>query len=234
MHPPDEDKTAFTTGRRIYCYRVMPFGLKNNGATFQWMINKVFKDLIRSTMELYINNMLAKSVQCMDHLQHQDKAFDLLTQYKMKLSSKKCIFGVEFGKFLRYLVTQRGIEADPGQIFAILNMKSPTCVKEVKMLYGHFAALNQFISQSTDKCRAFFQALQKNGVDFHWNKECEIAFQLLKSYLTSPPLLSKPSSGEMLYLYLAVSESAMSKALVREDRSIQKPVYYVSHSMNSP
>ena len=85
-----------------------------------------------------------------------------------------------------------------------------------------------------DKCRPFFQALKKNGVDFRWYEECETAFQGLKRYLTSPPLLSKPSSEETLYLYLTVPESASSEALVREDEGIQKLVYYVSHSKNRP
>jgi len=68
MHPTDEDKTAFTTGRKIYCYKMMPFGLNNAGATFQCMVDKVFKDLIRSTMEVYVDDMLVKSVRRMDHL----------------------------------------------------------------------------------------------------------------------------------------------------------------------
>jgi len=84
------------------------------------------------------------------------------------------------------------------------------------------------MSRSTDKYRPFFQALKRNGADFRWNKECETAFQGLKRYPTSPPLLLKPTSKEMLYLYLVVSELAVSGALVREDEGIQKPVYYVA------
>jgi len=118
----------------------------------------------------------------------------------VKLNPKKCTFGMTSEKFLRYLVTQWDIEADPDKIFATPNMKSSTCVKEVQMLNGHLAALNRLISRSTDKCKPFFQGLKKNRVDFCWNEECETTFQGLKRYLTSPPLLSKPSSGETLYL----------------------------------
>jgi len=75
---------------------------------------------------------VGESVQRTDHLQYLDKTFDLLKQYKVKLNLEKYTFGVAFGKFVGYLVTQRGIEADPDQISAILNMKSPTCVKELK------------------------------------------------------------------------------------------------------
>jgi len=95
----------------------------------------------------------------------------------VKLNIESCTFGVASGKFLGYLVTQRGIKADPDQISAILNMKSPTHVKEVQMLNGRLAPLNRFISRSTDKCRPFFQALKKNAADFSWNEESEIAFK---------------------------------------------------------
>jgi len=142
MHPPDEDKTAFTMGQGIYCYKMMPFGLKNAGVTFQRIVNKVFKDLIGNTIEVYIDDMLVKSVQRADHLQHLDKAFDLLRQYKVKLNPEKYTFGIASRKFLGYLVTRRGIEADPDQISAILDIRSPTCMKEVQMLNGHLAALN--------------------------------------------------------------------------------------------
>jgi len=93
------------------------------------------------------------------------------------------------------------------------------------MLNERLAVLNRFISRSMDKCMPFFQALKKNGASFRWNEECDITFQGLKRYLTSPPLLSKPSSRETLYLYLTFSELAMSGALVREDEGIQNPVY---------
>ena len=135
---------------------------------------------------MYVDDILV-SVQHTDHLQHLYKAFDLLRQYEVKLNPKKCTFEVASKKFLGYPVTQRGIEADPDQISAILNMRSPTYMKEDQMLNGRLAALNRFISRSTDKCKSFFQALKKNEADFGWNEECEMTFQKLKRYLVSPP-----------------------------------------------
>ena len=85
-------------------------------------------------------------MQFTDHLQHLSKTFDLLRQYEVKLNPEKCTFGVAFVRFLGYLVTQRGIEANPDQISSILNMRSPACAKEVQMLNGHLATLSQFIS----------------------------------------------------------------------------------------
>jgi len=94
---------------------------------------------------------------------------------------------------------------------------------------------SQLIYQSIHgQIQPFFQALKKNRVDFHWNEKYETSFQGLKRYLASPPLLSKPTSRDILFLYLAISNSAVSGALIREDKGIQKLVYYISHSMNGP
>ncbi|KAI5335054.1 hypothetical protein L3X38_025187 [Prunus dulcis] len=95
-------------------------------------------------------------------------------------------------------------------------MKSASTVKEIQCLTGRATALNQFLSRSTNKCRLFFKALKKRQRD-KWNEECEVAFQNLKTYLTSPPLLSKSVPGEDLFMYLAVSNSAVSSALIREE-----------------
>jgi len=88
--------------------------------------------------------------------------------------------------------------------------------------------LNRFISRSTDKCLLFFKILRKA---FTWSEECEGAFEKLKEYLTNPPFLSRPTEGEILYLYLAISPLAVSSALVREDAGIQKPVYFTSKAL---
>jgi len=136
---------------------------------------------------VYVDDMLVKSVQHTDHLEYLNKTFDLLRQYKVKLNSKKITFGWPPENFWDIWSFNGASRPTPNQISAILNMKSPTCAKEVHILNVHLAALNQFISRSTDKCRPFFQASKKNGADFCWDEECEMAFQGLKRYLTSPP-----------------------------------------------
>ncbi|CAL2270892.1 unnamed protein product [Prunus armeniaca] len=148
----------------------------------------------------------------------------------MKLNPSKCTFGVSSGQFLGYLVTQRGIEAHPNQIKAILDMKSPAITKKIQSLTSRAAALNRFLSRSTDKCRPFFKALKKGHKD-KWDDECEVAFQNLKTYLTSPLLLSKSIPGENLYIYLAVSDSTVSSALIREELRAQHPIFYTSKAL---
>ena len=95
MYEQDEESTAFITNQGLFCYRVMPFGLKNAGATYQRLVNKVFKPLIGKTMEVYVDDMITKSKIPKEHGRHLEETFGLLRKYKMKLNPKKCAFGVE-------------------------------------------------------------------------------------------------------------------------------------------
>ncbi|KAL5557494.1 hypothetical protein UlMin_039730 [Ulmus minor] len=98
MHPEDQEKTSFVTERGIFCYKVMPFGLKNAGATYQRLVNKMFSDYLGKTMEVYIDDMLVKSLSAEQHLDHLRQAFEVLRKYNMKLNPTKCSFGVSSGK----------------------------------------------------------------------------------------------------------------------------------------
>ncbi|XP_010424375.1 PREDICTED: uncharacterized protein LOC104709463 [Camelina sativa] len=182
-------------------------------------------------MEVYIDDMLVKSAHAADHVSHLKQCFEILNKYNMKLNPAKCTFGVTSGEFLGYLVTKRGIEANPKQISAIINLPSPWNTREVQRLTGRIAALNRFISRSTDKCLPFYQLLRGNK-RFEWDKKCESAFRELKEYLSSPPVLAKPEQGETLYLYIAISSSAVSGVLVREDRGEQHPIFYMSKTID--
>ncbi|KAK0585420.1 hypothetical protein LWI29_028232 [Acer saccharum] len=103
MHRPDEEKTAFTTDQGLYCYRVMPFGLKNAGATYQRLVNKMFARQIGRNMEVYVDDMLTKSITADKHANDLRETFDVLVKYGMKLNPAKCVFGVPSGRFLGFI-----------------------------------------------------------------------------------------------------------------------------------
>ena len=107
---------------------VMSFGLKNAGVIYQKLVNKMFANYLRYTMEVYIDVMLVKSLHIDQHLDHLRQAFEVVQKCSMKLNPTKCSFGVASGKFLGYMVTQCGIEANPYQIRSVMNIPSPTCV----------------------------------------------------------------------------------------------------------
>ena len=179
-------------------------------------------------MEVYIDDMLVKSLDEGGHLDNLQETFETLKRYKMKLNPSKCAFGVSLGKFLGFMVSQRGIEANPDKIQAILNMEPPKNIKEVQSLTGLVTALNKFVLKVTDKCLPFFKVLRKA---FKWTDKCQKVFQDLKDYLTTAPLLSPSMQGKELYLYLAVSPHAVSSALIREEGKVQKPMYYTSRAL---
>ena len=134
MDPDDQEKTSFVTAQGTYCYRVMPFGLKNAGATYQRMMNRMFQKQIGTTMEVYIDDMLVKSPTAKLHIAHLSEAFQILREYNMKLNPAKCAFGVSARKFLGFIVNNRGIEANPDKIKVVLDMPSPSGIKEVQRL----------------------------------------------------------------------------------------------------
>ena len=125
MDPDDQEKTSFVTGQGTYCYRVMPFGLKNPGATYQGLVNMMFQKQIGTSMEVYIDDMLVKSTTAELHIAHLSEAFQILREFNMKLNPAKCSFGVSIEKFLGFIVNNRGIKANPDKIKAVLNMPPP-------------------------------------------------------------------------------------------------------------
>ncbi|GKV21529.1 hypothetical protein SLEP1_g31504 [Rubroshorea leprosula] len=130
-------------------------------------------------------------------------------------------------KFLGYVVSKKGIEVNLEKVQAVQQMEPPKTVKDVQRLTGRIAALHRFIARSGERCLPFFKALREPK-SFQWTDECQRAFDELKQYLASAPLLSKPVDGECLYLYLGVTEEAVSSVLLREENKIQKPICYVS------
>ena len=131
-------------------------------------------------------------------------------------------------KFLGFIVNHRGIEVNPDKIKVVLDMPSPSGIKEVQRLTGRIAALSRFVSKASYKCQPFFQVLKKA---FQWDTKCEKAFSALKTYLSSPPILVSPVEGELLALYLAVSDFSTSDVLVTDKERVQHPVYYCSRAL---
>lgn len=127
----DEEKTIFITPHRLYYYKVMPFGLKNVGATYQRLITKFFKPLIGNIIEGYIDDIVVKSKTQSEHVHHLQEVFQLLRKYSMKLNLAKFTFDVSLGKFLGYMVIQRGIDVNLDKIMAIVDMLAPKNKKEL-------------------------------------------------------------------------------------------------------
>ena len=130
----DQEKTAFVTPTRNYHYKVMPFGLKNAGSTYQRMITMMFKSQLDKNIEVYIDDMVVKSKVESEHINDLGNIFEILRKQKLLLNASKCSYDISFGKFLGYMVTHRRIEVDPNKIRAINDLQPPRNPKEVQKL----------------------------------------------------------------------------------------------------
>ena len=161
------------------------------------------------------------------------ETFDNLRVYKMMLNPAKCVFCVPAGKLLGFLVSERGIEANPENIKAITSLAKPSCINDIQRLAGHIAGLSRFISRLGEKAIPLYQMLKKTD-NFVWSEAADKAFEDLKRQLAEPPVLAAPIDKEPLLLYVAANAQAVSVAIVVERKElgkeypVQRLVYYIS------
>ena len=197
----DLEKTSFITPWGTYCYKVMPFGLKNASATYQRAATTLLHDLIHKEVEVYIDDMIVKSKDHEGHILALRKFFERIRFYKLWLNPKKCTFGVTSRKLLGFMVSQREIEVDLDKIKAIVEMKTPRTENEIRGFLGSIQYISRFIAQLTMTCEPIFRLLKKE-VPTVWNEQCQEAFEKIKSYLMKPPILVPPVPEKPLLLYL--------------------------------
>jgi len=198
----------------------MPFGLKNAGATYQRLMDKVLAPMLRRNVQTYVDDMVVTSHKRGQHAVNLEELFATKSKYRLKLNPEKCVFGVETGRFLGFMLTERGIEANPDKCAPIIAMRSPTSVKEVQQLTGRMAALSRFVSVGGEKGHPYFQCLKRNS-HFAWKDECEAAFLKLKEYLVMPPVPTR-SSGVMTWLARDYVGRAQRSTWARERWMVQR------------
>ncbi|XP_017417482.1 uncharacterized protein LOC108328172 [Vigna angularis] len=173
--------------------------------------------------------MVVRSTNGIDHTKDLEEVFRQVRKFGMRLNPAKCTFGVAAGKFLGFMLTSRGIKANPDKCEAVLQMQSPTTLKEVQRLVGRLTALSRFIPKLAERVRPVLRRMKK-GAGSVWDAECERAFQDVKTILLNPPVMNRPAPGEDLHIFLGVSESAISVVLTQE-KPQSKLVYFVSRTL---
>jgi hypothetical protein len=191
MKKEDEPKTSFITPSGTYCYLRMAEGLKNAGGSFSRMTAKVLHSQIGRNVLTYIDDIIVKSTKQENHITDLQEAFANFKQAGLKLNPKKCVFRVKKGKFLGFLVSTKGIKANPSKIEAILRMEPPSTKKGAQRLAGRLASLNRFISRSAERNLPFFEILKSAGV-FQWGPAQQKTFKELKQYLIDLTTLTPP------------------------------------------
>ena len=229
----DRNKTTFITDGGVYTYKAMPLGLRNAGTTYQKLVDKVFADQNGRNIEVYVDYSIVKSKTDREHLADLEETFNTLRKYNMKLNPKKRVFGVRVGKFLGFMVSKRGIDANPDKVQALMNLPEPKGVKDIQRLTGRMAALTRFISKLVDKALPFF-ALLRGNKKFEWGEEESKAFSAVKEHLAKLPTISRPEDGDTLQLYISTSPKTVVAVLLMEKEKQQYPIYFVSHILNGP
>jgi hypothetical protein len=215
----------------------MPFRLKNAGATYQRAIQKCFKKQLNKNVEAYVDYVVVKTQNSDMLIADLEETFTSLREYQWKLNPNKCVFGVPSGKLLGFIISHRGIEANPEKISAITKMKAPTCIKDVQKLTGCMAALNKFISKLGERGLPFFKLL-KHQEKFVRTPRADQALAQLKDFLSKPPVLMDSRNKEQLLLYLTATTHVVSTAIVVERQEdghaypVQRPVYFVSEVLS--
>jgi RNase H-like domain found in reverse transcriptase/Reverse transcriptase (RNA-dependent DNA polymerase) len=231
MAVEDENHTAFRMPIGIYCYKVMPFGLKNAGATYQRAMMKIFDDMIHKIVECYVDDLVIKAMSYEEHLQHLEVVFSRLREHALKLNPLKCAFMVSSGKFLGFVVRHRGIEIDLGKIKVIIELPPPKNLKQLRSLQGQLAYIRRFIANLSGKFQPFTR-LTKKDIPFEWDGKCQQAFEEIKVYLLNPPVLAAPILGKELILYTTVLDGSLGALLAQENHDgNQNALYYLSRMM---
>jgi ribonuclease HI/uncharacterized protein YehS (DUF1456 family) len=231
MAPEDEELTAFRTPKGIYCYKVMPFGLKNAGATYQRAMQKIFDDILHKIVQCYVDDLVVKTRKREEHIRDLRIVFNRLRKYQLKMNPLKCAFGVTSGKFLGFIIRHRGIEVDQSKIDAIQRMPEPKNLRELRSLQGHLAYIRRFISNLAGRCQPFSR-LMKKDTNFEWDEACKNAFESIKKYLLNPPVLGVPIPGKPLILYIAAQEQSLGALLAQKNEvEKEKALYYLSRKL---
>ncbi|RDY07337.1 Retrovirus-related Pol polyprotein, partial [Mucuna pruriens] len=189
----------------------MPFKLKNAGATYQRAMVTHFYDM-QKEVEVYVDNMIAKSKTPGQHIDDLRKLFKRLRKYRLRLNPTKCTFGVGTGKLLGFIINERGTELDLDKVKAIQNMPTLKTETEVKGFLGRVNYIARFISQLMATYSLIFKLLRKNQ-KMEWNQECQEAFEKVKQYLDSPLILVLVVLGKPIILYLMVLKESMGGIL---------------------
>ena len=161
MTPKDAEKTTFRMPIGNFYYTLMPFRLKNVGATYQGTMTSIFHDMVHRELEEYVDDIMVKSRRREDHVKVLKKVFERCRLFKLRMNPLKCALGLFVGKFLGFLVHSKGIDVDQAKVVAIATMKPPAMVKELKNFLGKVSYIRRFIPSLASITLTLMRLLKK-------------------------------------------------------------------------
>jgi hypothetical protein len=206
MDEEDMHKMAFCCPGFIDLFEwvVMTFDLKNAGATYQRAMKLIFHDLLGIILEVYVDDVVVKSDSMDSHLADLHLTLERMCRYGLKMNPLKCAFGVSTSKFLGFIIHEHSIEIDPTRIESINKVQPPQCKNDMQKFLEKLNYLRQFISNLSGKINSFAPILRlKNEAEFNWGVDQQCAFEEIKRYLSSSPMMKAPMVGIPFRLYIA-------------------------------
>jgi hypothetical protein len=231
MAEEDISKTAFRCPGFVGLFEwvVMTFGLKNAGVNYQRAMNLIFHDLLGVILEVYIDDIVIKSASLDHHLADLRLALERMCRYGLKMNPHKCAFGVSAGKFLDFIIHEKGVEIDPKRIEAMKKVEAPTCKKDLQKFLGKVNFLRRFISNLSGKIDAFTPILRlKDETKFTWGAKQIEVFEKIKISLSSPPVLKAPRRGVPFRLYVAAEDKVIGAVLTQETEGKEYIITYLN------
>jgi hypothetical protein len=213
----------------------MTFGLKNAGATYQRAMNYIFHELIGKIVEIYIDDVVIKSLNHDSHLKDVKRTLECMRKHGLKMNPNKCAFGVSAGELLGFLVHEGGIEVGKKSMKAIDEVVTPTNLKELQSLLGKISFVRRFISNLSQKVLPFSSLLRiKKDQKFVWGDKQQKAFDEIKQYMKEPSVLVPPQLNKPFKLYVAADTQTIGSALIQEFEGKERIVAYLSRKLLDP
>jgi len=225
--PADQPKMAFICPWGTFAYCKLPFGLKNTGATFQTAMSYAFHD-IKHIVQHSLNDLLAQLLRRANHFIHLRAIFMRCRHYQIRLNPQKCVFYIEMGHLLGFVVSKGNIRVDPLKVEAIVKLPPPLTLHQLQSLQGKANLLRRFIPNYAEITKGFTKLLKQN-TPFFWDEIADKSFDALKHTLTHALLLHPPNYNQDYFLYLTASHSTIGMVLVQEDEfGSEHVIYYLS------
>ena len=234
LDPKDREKTAFCTPDGLFEFNVMPFGLCNAPATFQCLMDTALAGLPWSTCLVYLDDIIILGKDFTSHLNNIQLVFECLRQAGLKLQPAKCTLCGESVSFLGHIVSSSGITADPSKTSKVSTWPVPTCRREVQQFLGLANYYRRFIKDFASIAKPLHHLTEKN-VKFEWTPSCQEAFELLKSKLTSPPVLAHPDFQLPFILDTDASATGIGAVLSQcHSDGKEEVIAYASRTLSKP
>ena len=227
----DKEKTAFSVGHQHLEFNRVPFGLVNSGAYFSQLMSIILKGIKGVFVINYLDDILVYSEDFKSHLLHLKEVFRRLRHANLRLNLSKCEFVKTSVEYLGHVIDGNGLRPSPHKVAAIQNAPPPKNVRGVRSFVGLLSYYRRYISKFSEVAEPLINLTRKN-TKFIWDDDCQKSFETLKQALQKPPILVFPDITKQFILYCDASDTAVGSVLVQEHDGIEKPVYFLSHSLS--